>query len=315
MCQFAVYLFTFEHLKTVTITNYFAGMQNQLVTIDAPQTVWSPALHQTMKGMKRDESNYSPIAKRMKLPFVRQMILHANNLYFKKFRLTAPVHGAALHAAMCLGLMFLFRKSEYLTNKNGLRKNVNGHPVTLIANDVQLWYGNKFYPASAGHKLPKLPPDMISMFLGYSKADQFGKGANRFFPAEPNNKDCMCKVVHHYCRIADLQPQQPIFAGPHTIITGEMISAYMKKTAIDLGVDHKKVSHHSLRIAGLVTLFAADVPDSLKQLAGRWADPKSFVIYARATMQQFTNIATALNNPQLVTVQHIKQFYQQHGQP
>jgi predicted RNA-binding protein with PUA-like domain len=88
----------------------------------------------------------------------------------------------------------------------------------------------------------------------------------------------------------------------------------MKKTAIDLGVDHKKVSHHSLRIAGLVTLFAADVPDSLKQLAGRWADPKSFVIYARATMQQFTNIATALNNPQLVTVQHIKKFYQQHGQ-
>jgi len=314
MCQFAVYLFTFEKLKTKTIINYLAGLQHKLVTIDAKQTVWSPALHQTMKGMKRDEAVYSPLAKRMKLPFVRQMILHANKLYFKKYKYTKPVLGAALHASMCLGLMFLFRKSEYLTNKTGLRKMVNNHPVTLIANDLQLWYGENFYPASAGKHLPKQPPDMISIFLGYSKADQYGKGANRFFPAEPNNPDCMCKVIHHYCRIADLQPNQPIFAGPHVIITGEMISEYMKQTAIALGVDHNKVSHHSLRIAGLVTLFAAEVPDSLKQLAGRWADPRSFIIYARATMQQFKTISTALNNPQLVTVHHIKKFYQQHNQ-
>ena len=39
MCQYATYLFAFEHLQTTTITNYFAGLQHQLVTADAQQTV------------------------------------------------------------------------------------------------------------------------------------------------------------------------------------------------------------------------------------------------------------------------------------
>ena len=191
----------------------------------------------------------------MKYPFIRQMILHANNTYFRTFRYSNPILGYALHAAMCLGLMFLFRKSEYLTDKTGQRKTVNGHAVTLTADDLHLWYGDKSYPASDGINIPTQPPDMISMYLGYSKADQFGKGANRFFPAEPTNPDCMCKVVHQYCRNAQLQPQDPILAGPRVIITGDMIAYYMKKTATDLGVDKTRVSHHSLRIAGLVTVI------------------------------------------------------------
>jgi hypothetical protein len=87
----------------------------------------------------------------------------------------------------------------------------------------------------------------------------------------------------------------------------------MKHTATAAGVDSTKVSHHSLRVAGLVTLFAADVPDTLKQLAGRWADTRNFVTYCRATMQQFNQIGQALNNPYLVTIHHIKLFYQQRG--
>jgi len=47
----------------------------------------------------------------------------------------------------------------------------------------------------------------------------------------------------------------------------------------------------------------------LKQLAGRWASQQSFIVYARATLQQYATIANALNDPALVTADHIKMFY------
>ena len=55
--------------------------------------------------------------------------------------------------------------------------------------------------------------------------------------------------------------------------------------------------------------MAADVPDHLKQLAGRWANPKSFVAYARATLLQFNRISSTLNDKNLVTADEIKKFY------
>ena len=79
-----------------------------------------------------------------------------------------------------------------------------------------------------------------------------------------------------------------------------------------IGLPSTRFSPHSLRVGGLVTLFAADVPDNLKQLAGRWASAKSFVTYARATFQQFGTIARSLNDSSLVTVQHVKMFYTSH---
>ena len=75
------------------------------------------------------------------------------------------------------------------------------------------------------------------------------------------------------------------------------------------GIQPERVSLHSLRIGGLVALFAAGVPNDLKQLAGRWSHEKSFIAYARATMEQFAELAEALNNPRLVTCAHIRKLY------
>jgi hypothetical protein len=143
-----------------------------------------------------------------------------------------------------------------------------------------------------------------------AKNDQFGKGAQRFFPADPSNPDCMVLIVFKYLRIADLRDDDPIFGGPHFTVSDTMLTRLLQATCAKLGIKPELCSLHSLRVGGLVTLFAADVPDSLKQLAGRWKSPTSFVVYARATMAQFSQIAQALNNTSLVTAEHIKQFYQ-----
>jgi hypothetical protein len=74
-------------------------------------------------------------------------------------------------------------------------------------------------------------------------------------------------------------------------------------------ISNTPVSLHSLRIGVLVALFAAGVPSHVKQLAGRWTSEKSFIAYTRATMEQYHDIATVLNNPHLVTIYHIRQLY------
>jgi LemA protein len=60
-------------------------------------------------------------------------------------------------------------------------------------------------------------------------------------------------------------------------------------------------------------VYFINIPDHLKQLAGRWANPKSFLAYARATLQQFNMISKSLNNKFLVTSDEIKKFYVQNN--
>jgi hypothetical protein len=307
--QFVVYLFLIEKLQTSTITTYLAGVQHHLTMQDTGLTVWSKPVHQVLKGFQRDEATYLPQNKKLKYPFTRSMILFGANkllIYVKD-----PLLAVAMHAALCLGLMFLFRKSEYLTGSDGQPRRINGKVVTLLAKDLCFWYGYKPYPASSSVDIPATQPDMISMYLPFTKGDQFGKGATRFFIAEPSNPDCMVRIIHTYCRAASLRPNDPIFAGPKPVrVTAAMVSSFMKSIATLLRLDSSKVALHSLRVGGLVTLFAAGVPDNLKQLAGRWASTKSFVAYARATLQQFSQIGSALNDPNLVTADHIRMFYE-----
>lgn len=309
--QYIAYIFVICKLQTSTITTYLAGVQNHLATNDIPLKVWAPAVHQTIKGHRRDEAEYLPQHKKLKYPFTNSMILRAKYRTLADLQRTNPFQATAIDAAMCMGLMFLFRKSEYLTPPNGRPKLINNAIATLIAKNVKLWYGETGLTADMGSRLPRQPPDMISMYLPFSKNDHFGKGATRYFPAEHSNNHCMVKRTYQYIRQAQLQPNSPIFAGPRTIISSDLVARVMKDTARGLGIDSTKIAMHSLRIGGLVTLFAADVPDSLKQLAGRWQSPTSFVVYARATMQQFGQISKALNNSKLVTAGHIKMFYEQ----
>jgi hypothetical protein len=83
----------------------------------------------------------------------------------------------------------------------------------------------------------------------------------------------------------------------------------MRIITLHARIDPSRVSLHSLRIGGLLALFAACVPSHLKQSAGRWSSGKSFISYARATMEQYGQIASALNNPELVTINHMRQLY------
>ena len=290
-----------------TITTYLAGLQFYLHSMDYPVSIWSPALHQCMKGLQKLDFAATPLSQRVKLPFTLSLIFTCHHEVISKHPDSCA--RISLFAALVVGFMFLFRKSEYLTGPNRRPKITDNAIATLLASNVLFYYGSSSYPASAGQAIPFACPDMVSIFIPRAKGDPFGKGATRFFPSEPANPSCLVAIFHQYARQAALRPHDCIFAGPKFVVTDTMVSHLIKITAFFAGLPANRLSPHSLRVGGLVTLFAADVPDSLKQLAGRWASPQSFVVYARATMQQFGNIASALNNPSLVTADHIKMFY------
>jgi hypothetical protein len=305
-CRFAVWLFLYEGFQVASIKNYIAAISflffvNHITTA----SLWNPFLNRVVKGIERECAREKPAFNRCKLPFTRTMIIIAWALVLdcgSCFELRA------IHAALCMGFMFLFRKSEYLTDDRGRGKMNGTIPVTLLADNVLLWYGNTSFPSTA-RNIPLHPPEFLSIFLPFSKSDQFGKGASRFFPADSTCPTCMVKIVHAYIVEADLQPGNYFFAGPRFIVSASTIAKTIKRTAERMGLPANRLSNHSIRIGGLVSVFAAEVPDNLKQLAGRWASADSFIAYARATMQQFTTIASALNRIDLVTPEHVRRFY------
>jgi hypothetical protein len=98
---------------------------------------------------------------------------------------------------LCMGFMFLFRKSEYLTDKRGKGKLVHGECCTLLSDNVLLWWGTTSYP-STSRFLPFTPPDYISIYLPRTKGDPYGKGATRFFPRLVGGQFCLVTVIYIY---------------------------------------------------------------------------------------------------------------------
>lgn len=306
--EFVVQMYYVEELRLSTITTYLAGVQHYLRMGNIPVSVWSPELHDQMRGHDRDEEWYFPGRKKVKIPFTRHMILQAWMLHLRHFRDRRLA--LAVYAALCLGFMFLFRKSEYLTGVNKKPKVVAGKVATLTAAHLQFHYGDRVFKASDGAAIPEEVPEFMSMYLSVSKGDPFGKGAARFAPSDSTNPHCAVRVVHAYCRSVRLGPTDPVFAGPDVLVSDVALTNIMRATAVSLGLPAHLVSLHSLRVGGLVALFAAGVPDNLKQLAGRWATAESFTVYARATMQQYGQIMRALNDVSLVTADHVRMLYQ-----
>lgn len=270
-----------------------------------PRTLWHPALNQVLLGIDRETSFESALINKSKLPFSLPLILLARS---KVLMNTVTFELYAVFAALCFGFMFLFRKSEFLTDARGRGKMERGIKSTIVSDHVLLYWGDVCYP-STSRFLPPTPPDYISAFLPRSKGDPLGKGATRFFPRQKNSSFCLVTVIYIYVKHAGLRPGDFFFAGPRFIVDSTLVSNTMKAAAFAAGLSPARIGLHSLRVGGLVSLFAAGAPAHLMTLAGRWASESSFIQYMRATMEQYETISDALNRIDLVTVQHIKRLY------
>ena len=306
VCTFAAYSFFFRGLQPATIRSYLQGVDHHLKMANIiSRTIWHPALNQTLQGIERESSFESALINKSKLPFSLPLILFARSHVLAN---TVSFELYAIFSALCLGFMFLLRKSEFLTDKKGKGKVERGIQYTLLSDTVLLYWGDVCYP-STSRFLPPTPPDFISIFLPRSKGDPMGKGATRFFPRQKGAGFCLVTVIYVYVRQANLRPVDYFFAGPRFVVDSKLLSNTMKATALAAGLTPARATLHSLRVGGLVSLFAAGAPAHLMTLAGRWASESSFVQYMRASMEQYETIADALNRIDLVTALDIKRLY------
>jgi hypothetical protein len=134
MCVFAAYLFFFRGLQPATIRSYVQGTDHHLRMLNIiPGSVYHPALNQTLRGIDRQTSFETALINRAKLPFSLPLILLARS----KILFGATIFELhAIFASLCFGFMFLLRKSEYLPNKSGKGKRVNGINYTLLSDNV-----------------------------------------------------------------------------------------------------------------------------------------------------------------------------------
>ena len=151
----------------------------------------------------------------------------------------------------------------------------------------------------------------ISTFLPRHKGDQLGKGSTRFFLARPDDPNCLVCIIYKYARAARLRAGAPFFVSPYRTISADEVKNLVKFTAIACGVPAERATLHSLRIGGLVQMFAAGVSIEVCQLAGRWASTKSLIPYMRSSMEAFQQVSTVLNDPNLVTPEHVRRLYVQ----
>ena len=305
-----IYLYYWEKLRIKSIIGYLAATQHLLKMQKVrDRSVWSLELHQQIKGLERDDDEVFPGRTKTKLPFTRHLLLQAWELVLRHMK--NKQQALAIYAAMCLAFLFLFRKSEYLTKKDRHLKQIGLKIATLQAKNVQFHYSDgRLFTAASGDSLPEEVPEFLSMKLICSKNDQIGKGAARFAPSCPTNPHCLVRVVHGYCRIARLRPEDGIFAGQRLLVTDSMLTIVMRRTAAACGLAPELVSIHSIRVGGLVALMAAGLSDELKMLAGRWKSAQSFLDYARSTMEQYKTITVALNDVSLVTAEHVRMMYE-----
>lgn len=304
--RFAAYLFYVKGLQHSTITNYVQGVSTSFNLAGLTEfRIWNAPLKQVLSGIKRNNARETPLSMRHKLPFTRALVIIAHEVVLLK-GCTFVLQG--IHAALCLGLMFLLRKSEFLTDASGRGKMVDGLDVTLLASNVFFWFGDVAIPATAT-KFPAGQPDMMSIYLLRHKGDPYGKGATRFFMADRGCNTCMVSLLFAYVKAAHLRPHDHLFTSVHGMVTPIMVSNTIKRTATVAGLQQDRCTTHSLRVGGLVSLLAADVPIQHCVMAGRWASDRSLLAYARATMAQYKMIGAALNDPSLVTAVHIKRLY------
>jgi len=268
ICTFAAYSFFFRGLQPSTIRSYIQGVDHHLKMANLiPRTLWHPTLNQVLLGIDRETSFESALINKSKLPFSLPLILFARS---KVLMNTVTFELYAIFAALCFGFMFLFRKSEFLTDKRGRGKMERGIKSTVMSDHVLLYWGDVCYP-STSRFLPPTPPDYISSFLPRSKGDPLGKGATRFFPRQKNSSFCLVTVIYIYVKHAGLRPGDYFFAGPRFIVHSTLVSNTMKAAAFAAGLSPARTGLHSLRVGGLVSLFAAGAPAHLMTLAGRWA--------------------------------------------
>jgi hypothetical protein len=119
----------------------------------------------------------------------------------------------------------------------------------------------------------------------------------------------LCTSIYNWCILAKPIPNIPFLYYLNTkIINTNDINSTLKRAASENNLDPSHFTSKSLRSGGASILAAASIPSYLIQKIGRWKS-LTFLQYIKISTEACNIISNALFNPNLLTISHIKQFY------
>jgi hypothetical protein len=257
-------------------------------------------------GLTNIYNKLNPKALRTKIPFGLDMALKAQTLMNKEHRFE-PQHNVVIasllrdriYLAMAVGIFFMLRKSEHMTN--------NGDETTLLRGNIIFYYlNNEIIPynlvGNSGHQAHR-----VFLLIKYSKKDQHGYGRRLVHIRQPTTagSSCIVQLLEIWIKQTrdryEALPSHHLYFVPDKrvplLLPAEVVSE-MRNTTASLGVSTKsQTSTHSLRYGGATMMAAAGFPQYLIAHYGGWSEnSQSLKLYTKLPLEAIERVSSQFSN-------------------
>lgn len=242
-----------------------------------------------------------PVAGKKALPFVCAMIMHAQSVTFN----TDSDEDLAILTAFKIASVCMMRVSEYLPGAKGVEHWLRAEDVAFRLTD------NRIVPSWRAHMHTWSEVQSVLINVRGAKNDVEGEG-HRFEFAVTEPSSTRAYDIAYDCFKWAIRAQ-PLMGHPFLSFKGKwvlkyhILSAAVKKVAIEMGFDPSKFRTHSLRIGGASMLAAAGVPDYVIQVQGRWKS-LAFLEYIRIAKRSFEMALAAIVNVDGLTINDVRRM-------
>jgi hypothetical protein len=242
-----------------------------------------------------------PIAERKALPFVCEMIMHAESVTFN----TESDHDLVIVTAFKIASVLMMRVSEYLPGAKGVEHWLRSDDVAF-----RLW-DNRIIPSWRAYLHEWKEVQSVLFHVRGAKNDVVGEGHRFDFPAVAANAERAYDIAYDCFKWAIRA--RPLMGHPFLSFRGDWVLKYhtltaaVKKVAVEMGFDPSKFRTHSLRIGGASMLAAANVPDYVIQVQGRWKS-LAFLDYIRIAKRSFDSALAAIVNMDGLTICDVRRM-------
>ena len=290
-------------LKPTTISNYLSAIRHMFKISGEDVTfLISPYVMSARTGMSILFRSKNLIADDRTLPITVDYILFAIQFHNRK---NSPQHRVIM-VAMVLAFSCLLRSCEYV-GKYSLR----GRDVMF---EFQVGDSELVEVLSATDL--KLEDCNLSRLRGViinnsaAKNDTAGEGYRFHYvrqQSSPNVAFDLVAIMFQWAVDAKLKSSDPFLSyRQQWKLSYTLFQEAIKSIAVKMGLDPTRYSTHGFRIGGASLLAAAGLPDYVIQSIGRWKS-LAFLSYIRAASSLFSSALSALTNPLLFTISHLRQ--------
>jgi hypothetical protein len=291
----SLYIEQRKHPKTIRV--YLAGIKFWLKSIGQDIAFFlDPAVTAVKRGISAHFRVFQPAADKRTLPVTVDFITQA----FGFFDLESAM-GRCLATAFVLAFTCLLRRSEYV-GKYG-----------LLGSDVafEVLVSSKICVVSAASRdLQRYAiSDVTGIIINNRRAKNDVDSEGFRFHFKKNDSSSTFDIttyMFNWAVEAKLDPYDLFLSyRGHWSLKYTQVQYAVRNVASLLSLDSSRYSSHSFRIGGASVLAAAGVPDYIILKIGRWKS-LAFLDYIRQASSFFSVALSALSDPSLFTLEHLK---------